>query len=531
MIGAPRLLLPRPLVGRSDEGSLEERFGLLVLVRLGMAAALLAVAGLAPGQIALGLHQVALPIAAYVALTGAGALVGTRSRRAALAAHRVVLPADSLWLVLVCTPSGGARSPLVALCYLHLVAVALLVSARTGVRVALWDAALLVAVPSLGLGARLGHLLGVPSVVVPGATATAVAVVGLYALALCTAGASGVRERELRRSRQELSELAAMVALLEEATERAPALRILLERSAAALGAQRAALALRGPSSLVLGADGPLEVANAPGADTVLAEARAARSPLARRAIDPVVGPVAAALLPGARNVVMAAVGHGPDAPVLLLEHGGRAEGERVARRTLLVAAQFASHGALALGSIDLLAERARQASLDGLTGLANRRHFDASLAREVAAASRRHEPLTVALVDVDHFKAVNDRQGHLAGDEVLRRLGAVLLEASRDSDLVARYGGEEFVVILPACDAAQALGVLHRVDEALRADEVLASITVSSGVATLHEHADDAAGLVAAADEALYESKRAGRDRATVSSQRAARPLHGAGA
>jgi diguanylate cyclase (GGDEF)-like protein len=171
----------------------------------------------------------------------------------------------------------------------------------------------------------------------------------------------------------------------------------------------------------------------------------------------------------------------------------------------------------LALAGIAMLADQERLAAVDGLTGLANRRHFDATLTREVANARRRREPLSLVLIDIDHFKLVNDTAGHLAGDEVLRSLALVLQSASREMDLVARYGGEEFALVLPSCTADAAVQVLARVGAAMRDQAALIGITVSAGVASTPDHAEDAAGLVAAADAAMYASKRAGRDRVTV--------------
>jgi diguanylate cyclase (GGDEF)-like protein len=181
---------------------------------------------------------------------------------------------------------------------------------------------------------------------------------------------------------------------------------------------------------------------------------------------------------------------------------------------------QFTAHAALALRNVRLLAERERQAAIDGLTGLANRREFDLALAREVSRSERTGDPLSLVVLDLDHFKEVNDSRGHLAGDEVLRAIGKVLASSVREMDLVARYGGEEFAMVLPRCDLADAVAVVARVTDSVRRQEALQGITLSSGVASLPLNASAGVDLVAAADEALYESKRAGRNRYTVSNR-----------
>ena len=163
----------------------------------------------------------------------------------------------------------------------------------------------------------------------------------------------------------------------------------------------------------------------------------------------------------------------------------------------------------------------AELAAIDGLTGLANRREFDRVLAREVSRTERSSESLSLIVFDVDHFKSINDSRGHLAGDQVLRSIGSVLAAAVRDMDMVARYGGEEFAVILPRCDQNDAIGVIERITGSLRRHDGLVGVTLSSGVATMPVNARDGRSLVAAADEALYESKRTGRNRYSVSAQR----------
>ena len=166
----------------------------------------------------------------------------------------------------------------------------------------------------------------------------------------------------------------------------------------------------------------------------------------------------------------------------------------------------------------ELNAELEASATTDGLTQLANRRHLDRRLAEEVERAHRYDAPLSVLLFDVDHFKRVNDEHGHAAGDAVLRALGQHLRDSVRIMDLTARYGGEELVVLAPStpADSARVLAERLRVGIAALAIETgdaTLSVTVSIGVATLTP-AQGGAALLAAADAALYEAKKSGRDR-----------------
>jgi diguanylate cyclase (GGDEF)-like protein len=166
--------------------------------------------------------------------------------------------------------------------------------------------------------------------------------------------------------------------------------------------------------------------------------------------------------------------------------------------------------------------ELERLAAADGLTGIANRRSFDEKLAREWSRASRDDLPLTLIMIDVDHFKLFNDKYGHHTGDDCLRKIANVLAQAVfRPFDLVARYGGEEFAVILPVIDMEGAYTVASRIREGLarlaiphNASE-LGVVTLSIGIASMVPHKGMAANtLVEMADSALYEAKHAGRNR-----------------
>jgi diguanylate cyclase (GGDEF)-like protein len=176
------------------------------------------------------------------------------------------------------------------------------------------------------------------------------------------------------------------------------------------------------------------------------------------------------------------------------------------------------SQAAVALENVRLHRIVERQASTDGLTELANRRHFEETLASEISRAERFGGSLALILADLDDFKQVNDRYGHQAGDDVLREFAAVLRETVRDIDLAARYGGEEFAMLLPQTDLEGAERVAERLREAM-AERRLAivpgsvfTVTASFGVAAFPNSPTPAA-LFAAADEALYRAKSAGKN------------------
>ncbi len=160
----------------------------------------------------------------------------------------------------------------------------------------------------------------------------------------------------------------------------------------------------------------------------------------------------------------------------------------------------------------------AAAASTDPKTGLLNAAAWQREADLEVARAGRQNAPLALLLVDVDHFKRVNDSHGHLVGDEVLRALATELRQQVRESDVVGRFGGEEFTVLLPGSDTAGACLIAERLRSSagslsIAAADTRIQVTVSIGVSVLGQHGTDLFELLAAADLALYRAKDAGRD------------------
>jgi diguanylate cyclase (GGDEF)-like protein len=170
----------------------------------------------------------------------------------------------------------------------------------------------------------------------------------------------------------------------------------------------------------------------------------------------------------------------------------------------------------VAVNHARLFAQMQQQALTDGLTGCFNRRSFEMQLERDMHLATRMRQPISLILLDIDHFKRVNDTHGHDTGDIALRMLANGLREELRGVDTAARYGGEEFAVILPQAGIEGAVAVAERLRAHIERTEVpgVGHITASFGVATFPLHATSRDGLVATADRALYSAKNGGRNR-----------------
>jgi diguanylate cyclase (GGDEF)-like protein len=179
----------------------------------------------------------------------------------------------------------------------------------------------------------------------------------------------------------------------------------------------------------------------------------------------------------------------------------------------------------VALSLVNLrLREKLRSQSIrDPLTGLFNRRYLEESLELECSRAERSMQPISIVMVDVDHFKRFNDTFSHEAGDVVLKNIGELLRRSVRQGDVACRYGGEEFVLVLPGTSASEALAVAERVREGAHRLEIvyrnqaLGKITVSLGVAVYPTAGETPAELIDAADQMLYAAKNAGRDRVAI--------------
>lgn len=404
-----------------------------------------------------------------------------------------------------------------------LVTVCLLASYRTGLKLAVWQSLLLilawrseeaglVAMPESMAGVDRGHAVFVDMVL-------------LWVVVLTTSVASSINERELRRRRHDAEGLRGLASqLLGDHTDVA-----VLERLCGFLTSElmlaRIAVIRRDPGTenatlhLVAGAGLTTAPRSKDGESALLSlVARHGDSVLALR-LDPTRDEYLAELMPQALRVVAIPLRREGRAVTAVLEFSPASRGGRVERRVISSAQQACATSALALARAELLAASQRDALLDGLTGLANRRCFDQTLAEELARGRREGLPMALVLADVDFFKRVNDVYGHQIGDQVLEAVGSVLRGSVRKTDLAARYGGEEFALVLPGCDAATATRLAEQVRLRIIEVEDPVPITMSFGVAIVPDDATDEAGLILAADAALLSAKESGRNQVIVAS------------
>lgn len=495
-----------------------DRMRYLQNLRLVSAVAVLAYA-VAAGDPGLPLVPVLGVSVAYVALGYASQMAWRLSRAGGVTLFSITVMADGLYLTGAAYSSGFLGSPLSVLILVHVIAVALLASYRTGMKIALWDSLLVIV-------AFEAEKAGLLSVAEPSAALSFSEVAVLSGLLLVVAGStasfSAVNERELRRRRYDLEALAGMARSLEESEGSAAAGVVLVGSVADAYDFERSVLlGSRDEAELAaLAFHGDVQV-NAPpvpaGEGSVVARARAEREVQLVTHIDPEQDPWLDALLPGARQVaVFPLTVETRSLGVLCVEHSLR-RGSRIERRVVTTIERFVSHGALALHNAWLLEHIRSLASTDGLTGVGNRDTFDRRLSEELARAGRQEENVSLLMVDIDGFKALNDEHGHLVGDRVLRRVAREIHQGGRESDTVARYGGEEFGVVLPGTDTEEALLVADRLRRLIADSAGAPRVTVSIGLATFPLDGLEPEEIVMAADAAMYRSKRTGRNRVTA--------------
>jgi two-component system, cell cycle response regulator len=516
----PRAVEPGEVV------SLTERLSRLQALRVAFVVVVLTAVSVGfdvSGEVRRELYVASCGFLVFVAVTEAAR---RRSRSSSLATLAAMLLLDGVYLGFATYVTGGTQSPLWFLLFVHLVAVTLLASYRTGLKIALWHSLVSIVV----LYAQAAELIpareSAPGVV-PAAGAGLGAfpvfnVTAFWVVAIITAAFSSLNERELRRRREDSEALAAMATEMEELQRPADIAEKLLDWLGDSFGFGRGVVLSATGGVSVLAERGAGELRSAPQAlDRVVTDAWTRRQPILVKQLDPRSSPALSALLPGARRVlVLPLFSESRLLGAVAVEHSA-GRGVQIERRLVAVAAQFVAYAALALRNAWLLEQIQRMADTDGLTGVANRRIFDVTLARELQRSRRESGSVSLVLLDVDHFKAFNDRHGHLAGDEALQAVARALEQANRGFDLVARYGGEEFAVILPGCSAEESLPVAERLRQVVRGLEPATPITLSVGVSTFPDDADDADSLVKAADDALYASKRAGRDRVARSPRR----------
>lgn len=489
--------------GGAELVPLSDRLAALQGVRVLLAV--VAVAALGAGVLGhTGPHLLPVSIA-YVVVTTALEVVRRTSGRRALLLVWWMLLVDGVYLSFVIAETGTTGSRLLFLVYMHIVACTLLASFRSGMIVAVWDALLIASVAQL-----------------PGVVQRPPA--SMHELALTTAsfvlvGAAGaafasLNERALRTSRRAATALVDLGSALQTCRTVEDVSTVAASHLRERLGFRRAAVVVHDESGWTGAVDegrGLALVTSSRSTEAAGETDTASHDPLLLAHVLASSTPLLDDVLPHACNlVVVPLMADGNRLGVAAVECG--ADRPMLAAHELELLGQSVARIALSAQTAKLLAEIERLATSDPLTGLANRRLFDDTLERELARCRRSGAQLALAMLDVDHFKLVNDRYGHQIGDEVLRQLAMGLPAAARRESLVARYGGEEFVVLLPDASSEDAVIAAERLRRAA-ADVVAVSVTVSVGVASLADLGPDG-DLVAAADTALYQAKAEGRDR-----------------
>ena len=513
--------------GNVQIASIAERMVYMQALRIAFACVVLASALFADQIIGASIEDLALPITAYLVCSAAIEVVRRVWGGRGIPTVMIGLLIDGVFLAWLMYLTGGTQSPLRFLTFIHLIAVTLIASYRTGLKIALWHSILFFTV----FYAEKASILEPINSPVGGSTSlderySVFNVLAFWLVALATAAFSRLNERELRKSQFDFERLAGMGTALERSQGPEDVARLLLDHVKGAYGFKRGVvMAASDGSPELLASIGVGEVPPLPkGRDAIIDRAWRDRQPLLIKKLDPEDNPTLSRLLPFARNLVIVPL-FAENLPlgILALEQPGRVG--RIERRVVAMVNQSASHAALALRNAWLLAQVQKLAEVDSLTNVANRRTFENTLSQELSRSNRHGEPLTLAMIDVDHFKKFNDTHGHRAGDEALKEVAHALAAESRDFDTVARYGGEEFAVILPGASSRESLIAAERLRRAVSEITGLAApVTASAGVATFPTHAADAEALIKVADEALYESKRAGRNRVTRSRRRGSR-------
>ncbi|MBM7807358.1 diguanylate cyclase (GGDEF)-like protein [Geodermatophilus bullaregiensis] len=504
---------------------LADRLRWLLAVRTGLVVALpLAAWPLTRTAETLPVEYLVLPGVALLAFGLLLQKLSGRGRRWAVLAITVPVILDAVHLGWALYVTGGIGSPVVYVIVLHVLAVSLLSSFRSGLKLALWHSLVVMCVLE---GVTTGSLPARAGVEGFDAVTYSVFLTVVWVTAVTTAVLGAVNERELRRRRYDEEALRRLAAALHEAESTTAVAEALLDFTVDAADAAIAAVHCHVPA----GAAGPpVDLALRRRGDGEVEVLREVGAPAEGSLLDDVgrhgstfLAAVTAPdawvdeVLDGARRVVAIPFGlDGQGSGVLTFTDDART-GSRIQQRRVGVAEQAVAHAATAFARVALLEHLQRSAFTDGLTGVFNRRAFDAALDRELSLAARTDAPLAVLIFDLDHFKKLNDTFGHQAGDDVLRGVGAALRSSARLGDVVARYGGEEFAVVMPGAEADDAIAFARRIRKVLADVEAPRPITASVGIACQRGAGLPAADLLGAADTALYASKAGGRDQARM--------------
>lgn len=454
--------------------------------------------------------------AGYLVLTLLSVPALRLPRASAVRVFGASLLLDGLVLAWAAYALLGWSVALTGLLVLHAVTVTLAASFRTGLKIAMWHTLL------LGTCLEIQQLGRWPVAASATAEDTITTVAVLWATTVATASFAAVNERELRRRMYDLSALSRFSLHLESTAGVRDVGELLVRTVVEHQQAPRVLLlqAVDGRLVRIAGhADTPCDGGRPgdAGTDEAVRTALREHRTLRRARLSAQRDPWLDSALPNASNLLLLGLhADGTAVGLLVVEHDG-SRGSRVEQRVVGIIEQYASHAALALRAATVLEHARYSAASDALTGLANRRTLEQVLAREVSAARLLGRPVSLLMIDLDHFKALNDTYGHQAGDDALRAVAAALRTAARAGDVVARYGGEEFAVVLPDTNPRTAAEVAEQLRGAVTAARAITPLSASIGAASSPGSGEAPDELVAAADAALYRSKHLGRNRVTA--------------
>jgi diguanylate cyclase (GGDEF)-like protein len=511
-----------PTISRADFSSLSDRMSYLLMLRLAMAGIIVIWAVLRPEALVVPFTTLAVGTVAYLGLALAGEIARRRTSRFAYWIMTALLLVDGLYLAGAMYVTGGTQSPIRFLVYLQLVAVSLLASYRTGLKMALWDSLLLFVI-LYAQAARLMPAVDVtPGVGIAFDQMPVLNVTSFWLFAIATSIFSALNERELRQRRADLQALVEVGAKLDAESDAIRQSEVVLDALEARFEFERGVLLGESDGRVVvLASRGTEDVpTTSTEPDWIVSRAWERRQLLPVKALDPSRDPFLSTLLPGARNILVAPmVAENRTVGAIVVEHLARRR-PGVERRVAAMLGQFASIAGLNLRNAVLLQHVQDLAERDSLTGAANRRMFQLALERIMHGRQTRPSADTVTAVlflDLDDFKVVNDSLGHAAGDALLVAVTERISSLVRKGDLVARLGGDEFAILTedePMLSRSRSMA--SRLVYELRAPYVIGDkhvvVTASVGIASARDAVSGAADLVRNADVAMYMAKANGK-------------------
>ncbi len=507
---------------KADFTSLSDRMSYLLVLRIAIGLIVASWAILRPEALSLPLVSLVALTVTYLAVSTMGEGMRRWTNRFDYSVMTALLLIDGLYLATAMYATGATQSPIRFVVYLHLVAVSLLASYRTGLKIALWHSLLLLVVVYAEAARLVASVDVAPGVGIEFDRMPVLNVTSFWLFAIATSIFSALNERELRLRRADLQALVDVGTKLDAVADAVVQSGIVLDTLIARFGFERGALLGESDGRVVvLAAHGTTEAPTASSdADWIVRRAWDRRETLPVKRLDPTRDPLLSSLMPDARNVLVAPmIAEGRTVGAIVVEHRARRR-TGVERRVAAMLGQFASIAALNLRNAVLLQHVQDLAERDSLTGAANRRMFQLALERILQGGKRQAKGdgvTAVLFLDLDDFKVVNDTLGHAVGDSLLVAVTERITKLVRSTDLVARLGGDEFAILTeddPTLTRSRSMAA--RLVYELRAPFVLGDkhvvVTASVGIASARDAVAGAADLVRNADVAMYMAKANGK-------------------